>query len=278
MNPLTTALRSVRKTLPLAAFGILAATSAAYTQHGAADVDHHEEATSAHREPIHPNRPGLAESTHTVGAGTLQVEGGYSFARTPEHSSHNIGELLVRYGVGERAELLVGLSSYAIGFDHDVRTAGFRDVSIGARTEIAAGHGLLPAAALVVGSTLPTGGHSYRNDELQPRAALALGWSLPGHWSLNTTAGYAHLSEAGERVGEATAAAVLGYEFTHRFHAHAEYAQIGEPDHFADGIRHLSGGVGYHLTDDIALDLWAGAARAHGEDELLFGVGMARRW
>ena len=233
-----------------------------------------------HPAPISPDRPGVAESTETVGQGVFQAEAGYSAVRVEEETSHSVGELMLRYGAQERIELRMGLNSYVLGYDHGHEASGFQDLHVSSKFRLSETHtgSVLPAAALLVGSSLPTGSELIGSSEAQPFAALALGWELPKHWKFDSYARYEHLSEGDERAGRFTGAAEVGFPLAERWHGHLEYARIAPVDHFSEGLDHLSGGVGFHLTHDTQLDLWTGWAGGHHESEYLFGIGVSRRW
>lgn len=249
------------------------------TAHAAAGDAHASgHGDGSHEAPISPSRPGLAENTGTVGRGVVQVEGGYSLTRVESENSHSIGELVVRYGLGERAELRLGLNSFAIQASHGSNVSGMQDVALGAKARLVEGHGALPSVSVLAATTLPTGAAEIGSAGVQPTGIVSLGWRLGERVALTTAGHYTYGSEAEHRYSELTAAAALGVALTHHLHAHAEYAEIARADHLSEGLHHLSGGFGYHLTSDLQLDLWSGYARHHGEGEILFGFGLARRW
>lgn len=243
----------------------------------------HEEAAhgqAAHGAPISASRPGLAEYTGTVGAGRVQVEGGYSLLRLEGKNKHSFGEMRVRAGLGSRGEVRVDLNSYSTGYDHGHTVSGFQDVDVSFKAQLRAEHAgsVVPGVALFAGSSIPTGSAKVGQEAWQPETGLSLGWSLPGHVSLTATSSYVHQSDHGKRVGQLTTAASVGFPVAHHLHGHAEYAAIAPTDHLSDRLHHVSGGFGYHVNDDLQLDVWVGGASFHGHRELLFGVGFSRRW
>lgn len=258
----------------LCALAMGAAPSALRAQHAPAAAHPAAEAEAA----LSASRPGLAESAGTVGARVVQVEGGYSQARLPGETEHAFGEVLVRLGLGARGELRVGLNSFAVVRGHDESVSGLQDARVGAKARLADGHGVLPSAALLLDASLPTGSDAFGSAGWSPATTLSLDWDLPAGLGWTTAASYRRVEAHGEGEGEITLAHAVSRALTHALHAHAELAVVAPAGAPRDGLRHLSAGIGYHLSADTQLDLWAGRAGGHGESETLFGFGIARRW
>lgn len=247
------------------------------TPHGNGDTAAHAE--DAHHEAVNAARPGLAESTETVGRSVFHFEGGYSLVRVEGENSHSVGEAMLRYGVSDWAEVRALLGSYSREYDHGDLVTGFEDVVFQAKANVYRSQGgVAPSVAVIAGTGLPTGSDHVGSGDWTPVGAASLEWALPAHLSVTTTAELRTvLGEAWDH-GELTSAVELGFPVVPGVHGHVEYAAIALPADFGERLNHFSAGLGYEVSEDLVLDLWGGYASHHGEGEALFGLGFARRW
>lgn len=230
--------------------------------------------------PISASRPGLGEGTQTVGAGALNLEGGYSVAHAGEENDHAVGELLVRYGIGESAELRLGINSYALSRSAGAHASGLQDSWVGFKGRVAAGGGSrwAPSAAVVLGTTLPTGTGGMGADAPQPGGKLALAWEVTDRLGLLSNLGYDYTSDAGERAGRVSAIASTGWALTPRSGSYLEYAASRTGGATPATGHEVAGGFSHLVTDDLQVDLWAGRSLGGDRPRYSFGVGFARRW
>jgi hypothetical protein len=258
---------SIRRLLFLAA---LAATLGAC----AATVPRHDAPS------ISPNRPGLAEGTGTVGAGVLQVESGYSYARTDAERRHSIGEAVVRYGIGARTEVRLGLNSYTLQRTDHAWAGGVEDAAVDVVLHLAEGnrHPLLPDAAVILGSTLPTGGTAWGSTHAGPSGLLALEWPLAGGIGLASNAGYSYDPLARRWTPGALHSVALKRAVRAQLRGFADYTLLTSLSGDESRTHHFTLGLGYEIGSDLLLDLWSGAAFRDGEREALVGLGLSRRW
>src|SRR5690606_35418638 len=101
------------------------------------------------------DRPDFTESAVAMARCMVQLETGYSYGRDGGDTSHSIGEMLFRAGIGRGVELRVGLNSYRVTQIGDVTESGIEDAAIGAKVHIGGGRGALPAAALIATVGVP---------------------------------------------------------------------------------------------------------------------------
>src|SRR5947209_17780543 len=81
-------------------------------------------------EPINPDRPDFTNGPSLVAPGHLQLETGYTYARTGSERSISLGEVLLRYARDDRWEARLGLNSYDwidTGVPGERRISGFED-------------------------------------------------------------------------------------------------------------------------------------------------------
>lgn len=239
-------------------------------------------AVQGFREPLVTDRPNFTESPSVVGTRRLQLEAGHTFARSGGVTSSALGEVLLRLGVASRAELRVALNSY-------VRTgpvpgvaergpAGWEDASIGAKLALVPeARGGVPALALLVGTSVPTGSAGLRREAPEPAAKLALAWDLGERWAVSSNLKYAlRAAPGGARVGEPSASLSLGRALTPRLGSYLEAFAFRPRG--AEGTEYVNGGVTALLSTDLQLDARVGSGIGRNGRDYFVGLGLARRW
>lgn len=231
--------------------------------------------------PIITDRPDFTESTETVPAGMVQVEGGYTLAAGGADRVHSIGELLVRVGVGSRSELRFDASSYTIASSDGETTRGFEDLGIGAKVKLVeeAEHpgSVRPALSLLLGTSLPTGARAYRERTLQPEIKLAAGWGLSERLSLGANLNHAWLSEGGRRFGQQSASASFGYSLSEKVGSYFEGFAFSPESPSGPTAKYVNGGLTYQVHDGLQLDARGGARVGAASQDYFVGVGLAWR-
>ncbi|HEX7019903.1 MAG TPA: transporter [Gemmatimonadaceae bacterium] len=235
-------------------------------------------------QPLITDRPDYTESVDVVPAGHAQAEGGYTLTRTDGATQRTFGELLVRVGVSDRAELRADLGSYATGDGVGGSYQGFDDVGVGAKIRLADGGGARsarPAVSLLVGTTVPSGARALRAPHAAPEVKLATDWTLHDGWSLTTNAVYA-LEPGDAPAGTPWLSASLGHDLTDQFSAYVEGYAHGSDAAHRGTTAVVNGGFAYRITDDLQLDVRSGS-RAYASigpvrGSYFFGAGLAARW
>lgn len=231
-------------------------------------------------EPLVTDRPDFTESPLVVPQGRVQVESGYTYTRTGDEREHTFGEVLVRVPVSRKAELRLGLPAYLRQRTAGGRDAGLDDSFLGAKFALSPGGGKKPALALLVGTTLPTGSRAFRENGLQPEAALAASWELCPTVALSSNLGYVRPSEGGARFSQLLGSLSLGFTLSDKWGAYAEVYGLSKADSTGKSAKYANGGVTYLINDDFQLDSRAGIGinnHAGGPDFFL-GFGAARRF
>lgn len=228
-------------------------------------------------EPLVTDRPDFTESPLTVPAGRVQVEGGVTSTRSGASRDVSVGELLVRVATGSRSELRLGVPSYL-----QVRGggSGWDDSYLGAKFVLASARGGAPDAALLVGTTLPTGGRNAAERTYQPDARLALGWGLTESLSLGVNLGYARPTDGGARFDQLLGSVSLAQSLSDKWGAYAEVFGYSKVDSTGKSGRYINTGVTHLLNPDFQLDARVGVGLANrvGGPDYFFGVGAARRF
>ncbi|HEU4556690.1 MAG TPA: transporter [Longimicrobium sp.] len=116
------------------------------------------------------SRLGLTKPAGTVPRGVVQVETGYSRAWLDQRTRHAFGETLVRVGLGPRTEVRAGWASYLRTVMPATTVQGAGDASLGVKHRLLTNAGWVPALAVTLGSTIPTGAQAVSAGEASPRA------------------------------------------------------------------------------------------------------------
>ena len=242
-------------------------------------------AASQEPESLVTDRPDFTESASVPGDGRIQVEGGWTVEGDGEARAHSLGELLVRIGIGERFEARIEPLTW-IAVDGGEETVdpddldGLDDAGIGLKAMLFdGGPPGVPAAALLVGTTIPTGDDEIGEEGWQPEARLALGWDLSELWSLGANAGWGRPEEGGERFDQALGSVALGRAIGERLGAFLVLYGLAPAG--ADGdddAAYLDGGLTLAFGPDSQLDARAGAGLTATAADWFFGLGFARRF
>jgi hypothetical protein len=232
--------------------------------------------------PIVTDRPDFTESPSTVPLGMAQAEAGYTAARDEDMRAQTVGELLVRVGIDERAELRIGVNSYVVAdLDGGGRERGYEDPTLGFKLGLvrpdSTASRLVPELSLIGDATIPTRGGPFRESTVQPQALLAASWELGGGATFSANGGYAAATDDGTRFGQRSGSASLGYGFGERTAVFAEYfAFTAGP---AGGAAHyLDGGLTYLLSPELQLDARGGVGANGRSPDGFWGVGVSARW
>lgn len=232
--------------------------------------------------PLVADRPDFTEADELASRGMVQAEGGSTIRTIGADRDLSLGELLLRIGVAEGAELRLALNSVAVSRAAGERSTRLEDPGIGAkvmllrREEGAAA--LLPQLALIGMTTLPVGKDDDGGRSLVPEAKLAAEWEVSRRVGLGANATLARPVDAGERVTEFGGSAVLGVELTDRLSAYGEYFNSFVKGDGTVGAHYGNVGLTLGITSDLQLDARIGAGGPRDARERFLGIGFARRW
>jgi hypothetical protein len=235
----------------------------------------------AQEEGLVTDRPDFTESASVPGGGRVQVEGGWTVEGDGDVRAHSLGEILVRIGIGDRFEARIEPATWISADDGGGgEVSGLDDAGIGFKGMLFdASPPSVPAAAILLGTSLPTGDDDIGEEGWQPEARLALGWDLSEVWSLGANAGWARPEEAGQRFDQALGSVALGRSLGSRLGAFLElYGLAPASAEGDDDAAWLDGGLTLGFGPDAQLDIRAGAGLTDAASDWLFGLGFARRW
>jgi Putative MetA-pathway of phenol degradation len=238
--------------------------------------------TTASREPIVTDRPDFTESTSTVSPGVVQAEGGYTFSRAAIEKSNTIGELLLRIGLTRNAELRLEPGSYSRVSSPVGTLSGREDGELGAKIRLHAARdhhpSPVPAVALVVATSVPTGSDTFRENRPQPEVKLASEWTLTDRLGLAMNFDVARPVADSRRFTELAASASFGIDLSPRFDAFVELFGFAPEFEGAKHTRYLDTGITASLGPNLQVDLRGGVGLNGTAPDYFVGAGIAHRW
>jgi hypothetical protein len=236
-------------------------------------------AATARPGAVNTSRMGVVKGTGIVAPGVVQLEAGYVHAERGERTRDVLGEALLRVGLGRDTELRATLPSYLHVETPAATTDEASDAHLAVKHRFRQPAGWLPGVSVVVGSTLPTGGHTVGAGEAQPEAVAAVEWRLPHKLWLVGTGGHRAAVFQGDRFGQNTLGVAGRAELTATVATQLEYSRVTATRAGAQALNQLRATAAYRLTRDLQLDGWVGRATQEGVPaETQLGLGFTRRW
>ena len=243
-------------------------------------------AVTADAEPISTDRPGQSNSPTVVAPGSIQLEGGLTFERETNAGDPNTNTLSVP-GVLLRVGLLSFLEARVLadGFiyedrkrDND-RSSG-SDLTLASRARLFDQKGIRPATALDFNLSLPTGSDAVTSDGVDPSGTILLGWNLSERFGALVNLGLGSTSlgkDNSRRAFQVAPTFSLTASVAERAGAFIEYYATFSDEGIKDEHA-LDGGFTWLVSDDLQLDLSAGAGLNNAAPDFYVAVGAAWRF
>ena len=237
-------------------------------------------------EPINPDRPDFTNGPSLVAPGHLQLETGYTYARTGSERSSSLGEVLLRYALDDRWEARLGLNSYDwidSGVPGERRISGFEDPFVEVKVRLNDADAKhrppgVPALGLLVQTTVPVGSRALTSDVWQPTATLALHWDLPANWSLESNLGYSRAADGDRRFDQLFASASAGFQVNEKVGGFLEGYVFSKESVDGATTHFLDVGLSYLVSKDVQLDVRVGRGLDAPHPNWYTGLGAAIRW
>jgi hypothetical protein len=238
------------------------------------------------KDPINPDRPDFTNGPALVAPGHLQVETGYTYARTGSEKSSSLGEVLLRYAFDDRWEARIGLNSYDwidTGVPGERRITGFEDpfAEVKIRLNDAEAehrpHGV-PAMALLLNTTIPVGARALTADAWQPTGTLALSWELSDVWSVDSNLGYTYAADSGQRFDQFFVSASAGFTINKRWSGFLEGYVFSKESADGSATHYADTGLFYQVSNDLALDVRVGVGLDQPHPNWFTGLGASVRF
>jgi hypothetical protein len=243
-------------------------------------------AATANADPIATDRPGQSNSPSVVAPGTIQFEGAFTFERETDGGDPNTNTLTVPGGL-----LRVGVLSFlearvsADGFVYEERSgdnnrSSGSDLTLGGRARLFDQKGIRPATALDFNLSLPTGSDAVTSDGVDPSGIIIFEWALDERFVIRSNVGLTSMSlgkDDSRRAFQVAPTFVLAASITERAGVFIEY-YAAFTDEGIDDEHAMDGGFTWLVSDDLQLDISAGAGLNHAAPDFFVSVGAAWRF
>jgi len=249
-------------------------------------------------DPILTDRPDQTESAESVPAGFVQIELGWTFARTENateaQENHSLPQMLLRMGLGHGLEARAGFSGFVFeersapgvsgentgGSGESTRVSGAGDAEIGLKLEVARWAG--GQVALLGGVSLPVGRDEFSSQRVDPSFRVLVAHPLGERLSLGYNVGLAWATESDMACCLDTGIAApytlsLGVGLTDRLGAFVEsFGAFGLSDG-GGAVHSADGGFTFLLSRAFQVDVNAGVGLNEAAEDWFIGGGFAFR-
>ena len=240
-------------------------------------------ALAAAGEPLQPNRPGQADPPTVLAPGVAQIEGGLTFERQtegePDTDSLTVPEIELRLGVHTRLEFQLSAAGLVEEwYRGDESRTGGSDLELDARVRLFEQDGWCPATAVEFGLSFPTGSDFATSDDVDPEGEILYAWDFAERWNLNGNFDFASESQGEDdssRHFVFRPELALGLTITDRIGGFVEYYGVIEEK--AADQHSVDGGFTLLLSDDLQLDVSAGAGLNDAAPDFFVAAGVAWR-
>lgn len=224
---------------------------------------------------IAADRPGFGDGTATVGAGTFQAGLGYAFNGNGLNS-HELGQLLLRFGVTDALELRGGVNSYVVN-EAPVEN-GYTGTDVGAKLRLFQNETSALSGVATLGLPTETGPYDLPDDRARQEVKLAFDGALGEGLTLSVNGGASFFYSAGaqdNRFVEWLFIPTLSFGVTENTGAYVGYAGF-----YDDGpnTNWVEGGLTFLSNVDTQFDVNVGLQIDDQADAFFVGLGAARRF
>ncbi|NUS39004.1 MAG: transporter [Lysobacter sp.] len=238
-------------------------------------------------EPMSTDRPDVANSSDTVGAGRWQLETGVAWARQRADGTTTATwttPVLLRIGTGERWELRIGSDGWQRATVHGNgvhdESSGLADLDVGFKYHWQATGPAGASLGWLVDAKLPTGARAVRGHGVRPGVMLAAEWELPQGNGLSVMPGIVYDSDdAGRRYASGVLAVSLDHPWTPRAHGFVEVAaeQLAARAH-GGNVATFDTGATWRVDNDTQVDVAASVGLTAAAPGRALTIGWSRRW
>jgi hypothetical protein len=161
-----------------------------------------------------------------------------------------------------------------------IRMRGSDDMVVGFKIAVAPQEGILPELGFITELSLPTGSPDFTADEVLPRITWAYGWKINEKLSftMGTLVDRA-IDDVGNVYTEFAQSGSLEYDLTKKLSEFTELYLISPTGHTINQVQYyFDGGLVYHLTNNLQLDVEAGVGLNAAADDFFAGAGFVVRY
>jgi hypothetical protein len=223
---------------------------------------------------VNPDRPSFSTSTHTVPKGEVQLEGGFTRARSGSAVGYDIGQILVRAGVSRRVELRAGIPSYEIVEFPAGRVTGADDVLV--ETKVLLVSRKRVALGALASATLPTGSRDVVEHTFQPGGTLITDITVSNAVSVTCNASYSRATTSGLRYNSVSGVSTVNLSLSSNTSVFTEFFAFNQ---FHDRPqKYIGAGAALRVGKHTSIDASGGFGIHNGFDgpDRYFGAGISR--
>ena len=234
------------------------------------------------KDPLITDRPDFTESAFVVGRGTVQLEGGGTYADFGNECVTTLPELLVRWGITRTIELRFLTPTYAWIDGPDGSNSGFLSTALGVKIALNDGDGDgfwgKTGAALLVATTVPTGSSAVASSAWQPTATLSLAWDLSKTIGLGANIGWGRPEDVGRRFNTFFTSVAAGFGVAKNTSVFTELIFFDRERDRGPNTSTFQTGLTYLVNPDLQLDIRAARRLSSEGVEILIGLGASARF
>lgn len=218
---------------------------------------------------ISADRPGFGDGTATVAPGTFQAGLGYAVNGNGV-TSHELGQLFLRYGVTDALELRGGVGSYEVTDGEN----GYNGTGVGAKLRLFQNETSALSGVATLGLPTGTGAFDAVDDRARQTLKLAYDGALGDGLTLSVNGG-ASFFYTDDSAVEWLLIPTLSFGLTETTGAYVGYAGF-----YDDGLNAnwVEGGLTLLATPDTQLDVNTGLRVDDNGDDVFVGLGVAHRF
>lgn len=220
------------------------------------------------QDPISADRPGLGDGASTVADGTAQIELGAAASNDDFGPNGEVGQVLLRYGIGNVFELRGGVGSFAF----DAPGTEYTGTSVGGKLRLLQS----PLSTLSVVSTweLPTGTGFFDADNVAQTLKLAYDGALGEDLGLSINAGTS-FPYTDDTDLSYLFIPTLSFDINDRMGGYVGYAGF-----YTDGLNtnYVEAGVTVLSNLNTQLDVNTGLQVDEYQGAFFVGIGLAHRF
>lgn len=232
------------------------------------------------------DRPDVAESSETVGAGRFQAELGVDLESSTAEGERALDlrtPLKLRFGLSERWEAHLETEGYAGQFvEGEDGEHGAGDIDLGVKVNLYPGEGWIPSTGLLLALTLPAGSGPGAGRAVDLSPTLAVDWGIGDHWGIGANLGFTfglwdEAAGAPEQAFRfALAVGRTWAPLSERLRTYLEVFGEHSLGH-GDQVLMLDGGFSLLLSPNLQLDLALRGGLTHAAPDFGGGLGMSFR-
>jgi len=233
------------------------------------------QSTPAADSEIVTDRPDITESGIVVPRGSLQLENGLTWTEDRGHTTLDLSETLVRFGIYDRTELRIVVPNYFESLTGPPSESGLGDVALGMKQQL----GLLLGGfdlSVIVALSIPTGADRISSHGYDPFIKFPWSKDLSNDWSIGGMQSVLWFTHDSRRSPTWEATFYVEKQLTKPWDVFAEY--VGDYPKRGGPIQIVHFGTAFKVTPLHQVDFHFGFGLSHAAPARFIGVGYSFRF